>query len=54
MNSASIPVYNTEISRPKYRGRDLAFGQAMLIAGLTISYWFGMWIQSVNSTVEMI
>jgi hypothetical protein len=42
MNSATIPVYNTEISRPKYRGRDLAIGQAMLIAGLTLSYWFGM------------
>ena len=42
MNTATIPVYNTEISRTTNRGRDLAFGQAMLIAGLTISYWFGV------------
>ena len=41
MNTASIPVYNTEVSRPKYRGRDLAFGQAMLVAGIAISYWIG-------------
>lgn len=42
MNTATIPVYNSEVSRPRNRGRDLAFGQAMLIAGVAISYWFGM------------
>lgn len=42
MNTATIPVYNSEVSRPKNRGRDLAFGQSMLIAGVAISYWFGM------------
>ena len=41
MNTASIPVYNSEVSRPKHRGRDLAFGQAMLIGGIALSYWFG-------------
>lgn len=41
MNTASIPVYNTEVSRPKHRGRDLAFGQAILVAGIAISYWIG-------------
>lgn len=49
MNTASIPVYNSEVSRPKHRGRDLAFGQAMLIAGLAISYWIGAYICMCDS-----
>ncbi|KAF8507657.1 general substrate transporter [Gautieria morchelliformis] len=49
MNSATIPVYNSEVSRTKNRGRDLAIGQAMLIAGLALSYWFDYGLSFINS-----
>lgn len=42
MNTATIPVYSSEISRTKHRGKDLAFGQAMLTAGIACSYWIGL------------
>jgi hypothetical protein len=41
MNSATIPVYNSEISRPKYRGRDLAIGLTTLMGGLCVSSLVG-------------
>jgi len=52
MNTASIPVYNSEVSRPKHRGRDLAFGQAMLIAGIAISYWIDYGFSFLDSAVN--
>lgn len=52
MNTATIPVYNSEVSRPKNRGRDLAFGQAMLIAGVAVSYWFDYGLSFVNSDIN--
>ncbi|KIJ32004.1 hypothetical protein M422DRAFT_185129 [Sphaerobolus stellatus SS14] len=52
MNTASIPVYNSEISRPKHRGRDLAFGQAMLIGGIALSYWLDYGLSFVDSDLS--
>ncbi|KAF8588744.1 general substrate transporter [Ramaria rubella] len=52
MNTATIPVYNSEISRPKHRGRDLATGQSMLIAGVAFSYWFDYGLSFVNSDIN--
>ncbi|KAF8518116.1 hypothetical protein BU17DRAFT_66556 [Hysterangium stoloniferum] len=52
MNTATIPVYNSEVSRPKNRGRDLAFGQAMLIGGIAFSYWFDYGMSFVDSDIN--
>ncbi|KAF8497322.1 general substrate transporter [Gautieria morchelliformis] len=49
MNSATIPVYNSEISSPKHRGRDLAIGQTTLMGGIWISYLVDYGLSYFNS-----
>jgi hypothetical protein len=54
MNTATIPVYISEVSRPKHRGRNFAFGQAILIAGVAISYWIDYGLSFVNSQASWV
>ncbi|KAF8497312.1 general substrate transporter, partial [Gautieria morchelliformis] len=57
INSATIPVYNSEISSPKHRGRDLAIGQTTLMGGIWISYLVGTTrfvIPFINETTNIL
>ncbi|GAA5798683.1 hypothetical protein HPULCUR_004088 [Helicostylum pulchrum] len=39
MNTATIPVYQSEISPPKSRGAHVCFECALLVVGVGIAYW---------------
>jgi MFS family permease len=44
MNTATVPVYQSEISPPESRGAHVCFESAMIVGGIGISYWleFGL------------
>lgn len=39
MNTATIPVYQAELSPPKERGKHVAFSTTLLVVGVAIAYW---------------
>lgn len=39
MNTATIPIYQSEISPPKSRGAHICFECAILVVGIGIAYW---------------
>ncbi|CAO0803511.1 unnamed protein product [Mucor circinelloides] len=39
MNTATVPVYQSEISPPKSRGAHVCFECALIVVGIGISYW---------------
>lgn len=44
MNTATVPVYQSEISPPKNRGAHICFECALIVVGIGIAYWleFGL------------
>ncbi|KAI9473461.1 MAG: general substrate transporter [Benjaminiella poitrasii] len=45
MNTATVPVYQSEISPPKSRGAHVCFECALIVVGIGIAYWleFGLY-----------
>lgn len=39
MNTATVPVYQSEISPPKNRGAHICFECALIVVGIGIAYW---------------
>ncbi|KAI7866595.1 general substrate transporter [Spinellus fusiger] len=51
MNTATIPVYQAELSPPKSRGTHVAFEASLLAVGVTIAYWLEYGLYFVESEV---
>ncbi|KAI8071278.1 general substrate transporter [Gongronella butleri] len=52
MNTATIPVYQAELSPPKSRGSHVAFEASLLTVGVAIAYWLEFGLYFVNSEVS--
>ncbi|KAI9478066.1 MAG: general substrate transporter [Benjaminiella poitrasii] len=48
MNTATIPVYQAELSPPKSRGAHVAFEASLLTVGVAIAYWLEYGLYFVN------
>lgn len=51
MNTATIPVYQAELSPPKSRGSHVAFEASLLTVGVAIAYWLEYGLYFVDSEV---
>ncbi|KAI8884489.1 general substrate transporter [Backusella circina FSU 941] len=51
MNTATIPVYQAELSPPKNRGAHVAFEASLLTVGVGIAYWLEFGLYFVKSEV---
>ncbi|CEP12021.1 hypothetical protein [Parasitella parasitica] len=49
MNTATIPVYQAELSPPKSRGAHVAFEASLLTVGVAIAYWLEYGLYFVDS-----
>ncbi|KAI8337009.1 general substrate transporter [Chlamydoabsidia padenii] len=52
MNTATIPVYQAELSPPKSRGSHVAFEASLLTVGVAIAYWLEFGLYFVDSEVS--
>ncbi|ORX43172.1 general substrate transporter [Hesseltinella vesiculosa] len=52
MNTATIPVYQAELSPPKSRGAHVAFEASLLTVGVGIAYWLEFGLYFVDSEVS--
>lgn len=51
MNTATIPVYQSEISPPKSRGAHVCFECALLVVGVGIAYWLEYGLHFVGGEI---
>jgi MFS family permease len=51
MNTATVPVYQSEISPPKSRGAHVCFECALIVVGIGIAYWLEYGLHFVGGEV---
>ncbi|OBZ84718.1 Sugar transporter STL1 [Choanephora cucurbitarum] len=51
MNTATVPVYQSEVSPPKSRGAHVCFECALIVAGVGIAYWLEYGLHFVGGEV---
>ncbi|KAI8375415.1 general substrate transporter [Choanephora cucurbitarum] len=51
MNTATVPVYQSEVSPPKSRGAHVCFECALIVAGVGVAYWLEYGLHFVGGEV---